>query len=332
MISVYVFGQPYWGSRIAQALTRPAEEMRATFVSPRSYPRLLAARPGSGRRGGGPGAGPSSGQANRVFLMRVGYRAGGTTPRGRLFDAYWSLLRQTNRSAVVCHYWLGTDVLNTLEERRAGTLRKDTLESICDDLHLADAQWLAEELASVGINAVTAHVPAAHRTPAAVPPLPAEFSALTYLANLRYDFYGGDTILDSARQLPDVRFDVVGSTGAPHRESPPNVRWHGWVDDMPRYYAESTVVIRVPRHDGLGETVVEGLLNARHVIYTYDVPFVRKIAPVTPETLAAEIASFRDAHLAGRLEPNVEGREYALVEFDEAREAEHLASILRGRA
>jgi hypothetical protein len=316
MISVVVLGQPYWASRVALALNRPDEGMRATFISSRNYPRLIASRQ----------------RADRVFLMRVGYRAGGTTPRGRLFDAYWSMLRRLNRSAVTCHYWLGTDVLNTLEELQAGTLRKGVIESIRSDLHLADASWLTEELASAGIDAVTAHVPAAHRTPVSAPPLPAEFSALTYLANLRYDFYGGDTILDAAAMLPDVRFDIVGSTGAPDRRSPPNIRWHGWVSDMPRHYAESTAVIRIPRHDGLGETVVEGLLNARHVIYTHAVPFVRQIRPATPEALAAELTSLRDAHLAGKLQPNLEGREYALVEFDEARQADHLASVLRSRA
>ena len=46
---------------------------------------------------------------------------------------------------------------------------------------------------------------------------------------------------------------------------------------MPRYYADTTVVVRIPRHDGLGETVVEGLLNARHVLYTHELPFVRTV-------------------------------------------------------
>jgi hypothetical protein len=290
--------------------------MRCTFVSSSGYARLLTKSP----------------RADRVFIMRVGYRAGATTARGRLFDAYWSLLRRSMRTAVACHYWLGTDVLDTLEEARAETLRREVIASIRDDLHLADAPWLASELESVGIHAVTAHVPVPHRAPAVPPPLPDEFSALTYLPENRFDFYGGDAILDAARRLQDVRFDVVGCADEPARHAPPNIRWHGWVTDMPHYYAATTVVVRIPRHDGLGETVVEGLLNARHVVYTHEVPFVRTVSPATPEALVTELAALRDAHLAGRLQPNLAGREYALVEFDEARLADHLAAVLRSRA
>ena len=300
---------------MALALDAPAEDMRASFVPQVAYPRLLA-RP----------------SADPVLLMRVGFRVGATTTRGRLFDIYWSLLRRTRPRAVACHYWLGSDVLGTSEEARAGTLRWAALRGARDDLHLADAPWLVAELEAVGIHALNAHVPVPHGTPSSPPPLPAEFSVLTYLAASRFEFYGGETVLEAARRLPHVRFDVVGATGAPGGQSPPNVRWHGWVSDMPRYYAGSTVVVRIPRHDGLGETVVEGLLNARHVIYTYELPCVRTVRPVTPEALVAELATLRDDHVAGRLMANLDGRAYALDAFDEARLARELVALVRERA
>ena len=315
MIDVLVLGQPYWGQRIARALDTPVRDMRAAFIPQRSYARLLA-RP----------------RSDRVFLIRAGYRIGATTTRGRLFDAYWSLLRRSLRNAIPCHYWLGSDVLDTTDEARSGTLRWAALRGTRDDLHLADAPWLASELESVGISAVTAHVPVAHRAPSSAPPLPAEFSVLTYLAANRFEFYGGDTILEAARRLPGVRFDVVGTTGAPDRQSPPNVRWHGWVSDMPQYYADAVVVVRIPRHDGLGETVVEGLLNARHVVYTHEVPFVQTVWPVTSEALVVALSGLRDDHLAERLEANLAGRAYALEAFDEERLARHLAQLVRERA
>jgi glycosyltransferase involved in cell wall biosynthesis len=315
MIEIFVLGQPFWGQRIARALDAPPDGMRAAYVPQGGYARLLA-RP----------------RSDRVFLVRAGYRIGATTTRGRIFDAYWSLLCRSLRNAVRCHYWLGSDVLDTVEEARAGTLRLAAVRGTGHDLHLADAPWLVSELESVGIHAVTAHVPAAHRAPSSAPALPAEFSVLTYLAAHRFEFYGGDAILAAARRLPDVRFDVVGATGAPDRQSPSNVRWHGWVTDMPRYYANATVVVRIPRHDGLGETVVEGLLNARHVLYTHEVPFVRTVWPATPDSVVAELGALRDEHLAGRLEANVAGRAYALEAFDESKLARDLAGLLRERA
>lgn len=314
MTSVIVLGQPYWGRQIARAVDAPADGLRAEFIPQRAYPRLLLRR-----------------RSEDMLLMRAGYRVGATTARGRLFDAYWSLMRRSFRDAVACHYWLGSDVLDTINEARAGTLRWAALRGAADDLHLADAPWLVSELESVGIHAVNAHVPVAHRAPVSPPPLPAEFGVLTYLATSRFEFYGGDVILEAARRLPDVRFDVVGTTGMSDRQSPPNVRWHGWVTDMPRYYANATVVVRIPRHDGLGETVVEGLLNARHVLYTHEIPHVRTVWPATAETVVAALAALRDDHLAHRLEPNLAGRAYALEAFDEARLTGRLAALLRER-
>jgi hypothetical protein len=315
MTRVLVLGQPYWGQRVALALDAPAEGMRVSFVPQAAYPRLLA-RPSS----------------DPILLMRVGYRIGATSTRGRLFDAYWSLLRRSLRNAVPSHYWLGSDVLDTSEEARAGTLRWAALRGARDDLHLADAPWLVAELEAVGIHAVNAHVPVPHRAPSSPSPLPAEFSVLTYLAASRFEFYGGVALLEAARRLPDVRFDVVGATEAPGLQSPPNVRWHGWVADMPRYYANTTVVVRIPRHDGLGETVVEGLIHARHVVYTHELPFVRTVCPPTPDALVAELAALREDHVAGRLVANLAGRAYAMEAFDEARLTRELIALVRERA
>ncbi len=315
MTRVLVFGQPFWGRRVTSALDAPAEDVCATFVPQAAYARLLI-RP----------------SADPVLLMRVGYRVGATTTRGRLFDTYWSLLRRTHPRAVACHYWLGSDVFDTSEEARAGTLRWAALRDARADLHLADAPWLVDELEAVGIRAINAHVPVPHRAPSSPPPLPAEFSVLTYLAASRFEFYGGVALLEAADRLPAVRFDVVGAAESPCQQSPPNVRWHGWVADMGRYYANTTVVVRIPLHDGLGETVIEGLIHARHVVYTHELPFVRTVSPPTAEALVLELAALRDDHVAGRLVANLGGRAYAMEAFDEARLTSDLVALVRDRA
>jgi glycosyltransferase involved in cell wall biosynthesis len=316
MISVAVLGQPYWGGLVSRALNAPAAGVRSVFVPPRGYGRLLL----------------RSGDSDRQFIMRVGYRTGATTARGRIFDAYWSLLLRSAPKAIACHYWLGTDVLNTLEEARAGTLRRKTIAAIRDDLHITVAPWLTSELESVGIKAITADVPVPLHAPANPPALPDDFGVLTYLPGRRFDFYGGNEILGAARCLPDVRFDIVGSINLPAEDVPSNLHLHGWVTDMPRYYANATVVVRLPHHDGMGETVVEGLLNARHVIYTHDLPHVRRISPVTTTTLVDALSEIRDAHLAGHLGLNLAGREYALAAFDEANLTARLISVIKARA
>ena len=316
MIRILVLGQPFWASRIAEALDAHAPDMRATFVPQGRYARLLAAPP----------------RAERMVIIRAGYRVGATTWRGRIFDAYWAMLRRSLPAAARCHYWLGTDVMDTLEESRKGTLRRSAVESAGDDLHLADAPWLADELEGVGIQAHTAHVPQRYRAPAEVSPLPPELTVLTYLPMDRFAFYGGDAIMAAARALPDVQFDVVGRTLASPPSAPANVSWRGWVTNMAERYAAASVVVRVPRHDGFGATVIEGLLSARHVVYTHPVPFVRRVWPPTPENLYEALAGYREAHRAEGLGLNAAGRAYAIGEFDEMRLAGRLAALVRERA
>jgi hypothetical protein len=312
MTRVLVLGQPDNAARIARALSSRTDEVRASFFQPGSYARLLATP-----------AGPDP-----DVIMRVGFRVGATTTRGRLFDAYWSLLRRRLPNAVRCHYWLGTDVLNTLEEARAGTLRRGALSATRGDLHLAVAPWLTAELESVGLRATTALLPAEQPAPRVAPPLPPEFSVLTYLPAARFEFYGGEAFLEATRRMPNVRFDVVGGPGERARPATANVRWHGWIDDMAQRYAQTTVVARIPSHDGFGNTVIEGLLNARHVIYTHEVPFVRKVWPATAEALVAALGELQDAQVEGRLAPNHAGRAYALEEFDDEKLMQDLLALL----
>ncbi|MEO8462858.1 MAG: hypothetical protein ABI555_06580 [Chloroflexota bacterium] len=316
MIDVLILGQPNWGSHIANALNEHSIDVRARFIPERSYARLLGSRP----------------RSRRCIIMRAGYRIGGTTVRGRLFDAYWALLRRSLPDAVPCHYWLGTDVLDTLLEAQAGTLRSRALASTRDELHIAAAPWLVPELESVGLQVTMAYVPGKFNIPDDVAPLPAAFSVLTYLPPRRFEFYGGAIMLEVAHRLPDIQFDIVGNTGDGMPLAPSNVRWHGWVADMIEAYANTTLVVRIPRHDAGGGSMVEGLFNARHVVYTYDVPFVCRVQPVTPETVADAVATYHEAHAAGRLGLNLAGRAYALQEYDEVKRAERVLTLLRAHA
>lgn len=312
MTSVFVLGQPYWASRIAEALHDPDGGLTAEFVAQRGYVGLLAARP-----------------AAPLVMLRVGYRVGGTTPRARAFDAYWTLLRRRFPHAFGAAYWLGTDVLDTLEEATAGTLRWSVLADSSVDLHIAGAPWLAEELSSVGLRAVTAYVPLPYRAPATVPALPMKFTVLTYLPGERFSFYGGDAIFEAARRLPDVAFQVVGREVRESRSAPLNMAFRGWVGNMDAIYRGSTVVLRVPRHDGLGATVIEGLLYGRHVVSTHPLPSVRQVWPVTPEALVDALGSLRDAQAMGTLKANSLGRAHALREFDAATLVDRLRALMR---
>jgi hypothetical protein len=249
-----------------------------------------------------------------------------------LFDAYWDLICRAQPRSARCHYWIGSDVMKTVEAFAMGSLRSRAFEAARSDIHLTVAPWLTEELASVGIRATTALLPPPLHIPKVAPPLPRDFSALTYLPAHRFDFFGGPVIMEAARRLPNIRFDVVASEHESRWSAPASVRWHGWVSDMSKRYAEASVIIRLPAHDGFGKTVIEGLMNARHILYTQTVPFVRKVWPVSVQSLEANLIELHDAHADGRLVPNDGGRAYALDTFNLANLARHLQTHIRATA
>jgi len=88
----------------------------------------------------------------------------------------------------------------------------------------------------------------------------------------------------------------------------------GWVEDVEALYRQTTVFVRLTHHDGTAFTVLEAESRARHVIWTYDRPGV--ITARGHDAVKAALADLYARHQAGTLEPNAEGRDYALGHFN----------------
>jgi hypothetical protein len=233
VIRVALLGQPFWCRRLVELFRKRGEDLSPVFV-PLGLPSLLKAA-----------------RSADVF-MRVGYRPGGATWRARAFDAAWAGLRALNPKALGVHYWIGTDVLNTLEDQRAGRLRPGPMARAKGDLHWADAPWLVDELATVGLSARSIPLPVPLKDVTPPERLPAPFTALTYIPDPRWEFYDGPSILEAATRLPQVRFEVIGGTGTRVERPLPNLSFHGWQEDVRPFLARAAVAIRLVRHDGMG--------------------------------------------------------------------------------
>jgi hypothetical protein len=247
---------------------------------------------------------------------------------GRSFDAFWNLLRTISRHPPVVHYWLGSDVFRTVRDHAGGKLRTRVFESIMNDHHLADAPWLAEELAQVGIRSTVMHIPAPNLRSAEVTPLPEQFSVLTYIPDTRFAFYGGNSIYQAAANLPDIQFVVVGGNGRWARDPLPNLRFMGWQNDLTPFYQESSVVLRIVEHDSIGVTVKEALSFGRHVIYSYPLPHTLHVPFNHAAKLTSALNDLHTLHKRHLLLPNTSGWSYALQEFNEARDARQFAEYI----
>lgn len=223
------------------------------------------------------------------------------------------------RNGVRVLYWIGTDVLHATRALRSGQLSAETLRAIQSVVNVAGAQHLSDELADAGIPATTVWFPAGKLVPPEqAKPLPSQFRVLTYMpsgAHERFRFYGGVQITEAARALPDVDFAIMGITSAPV-DLPPNVTLLGRVENPAAEYDRSTVVVRLVEHDAVGGTVVEGLMHARHVLYSYDLAHTERVLFGDVAGLIDALRRHKRLHDAGKLGPNAQGRAWVLERYD----------------
>ncbi len=217
------------------------------------------------------------------------------------------------RKPVLWH-WIGSDVLSVSTNTSA--FRRRLVDKFIvrgGAGHLADSPQLAEELRELGVSASVVRL-LTKCMEAAVEPLPARPCVLAYWNDERMKFYGGDIVMQLAREFPQVEFKIVAANGVGVADAPPNVKFLGYQKDLGPIYRQCTALIRLPEHDSLSAMVLEALARGRYVIYN---------KPMEGVYYAADIdharAALRD--ILGLSQPNVKGAAMVKREFSLDREA-----------
>jgi hypothetical protein len=214
---------------------------------------------------------------------------------------------------IVLH-WIGTDVLKAPPSLASGG---GLLKLARRMTHWVTAPWLAEELSRIGIDADFVPFTGQKRKAylASVPPrLPSRFTVVTGIPEERPNFYHWPDISRLAAEFPEIEVLVVRAEGGFAAGCPPNVRFLGWVQNMYDVYARSTVAVRMTRHDGYTGSVQEPLILGRHVVWTY--PFPGALLARDYDDLRGHIRRLIELHDNGRLEINLEGRDYIRRNLD----------------
>jgi len=225
------------------------------------------------------------------------YQIGGRVTMGKFLRA----VKLMKKQKLIMH-WAGSDVFGQraiLERGKANSWLMGNVH------HWAVSQWLAQEVGQLGLRCEWVPLPPGN-VPDEPSPLPNEFSVLVYMPDIRRsDLYGLDLILQVARYLPHIPFDLVGLLYGRIDDASPNLRIHGRIPDLAQFYKRASVVWRPTRHDGLSFMVLEGLGYGRHVLWSYAFP---GCIQVTDATAARNtIADLYAMHKDGRLGINREG-------------------------
>ncbi len=199
-------------------------------------------------------------------------------------------------------FWCGSDVLHAKH-----LLAKDKLDPwVASQIHWAASPSLAEEVRSLGLRCE--FVQASFVDPVASPkPLPEKFSVLVFMPRAdRGELYGWDRILQVAKSLPSMDFQLVGLHAGQALQGPKNISVHYFTDNLTPFYEKTTVLWRPVRHDaGVSFMVLEALAHGRHVLYTYPIQGAQQVHDAAEAK--QQLENLRALHEARTLSLNYAG-------------------------
>lgn len=240
-----------------------------------------------------------------IWSADVVYSINGTISKSKVFDITLWLGKK------LIMQWAGTDVLKAIDNYKRKSANPKFISKV---KHFSEAPWLIEELKEVGIEAKQLYFTTfEERNSIKRSKLPDNFTILTYLGNNRADFYGLKHIIALAEALPDVLINVVGENRL-NQQLPNNIHMLGWVNDMEQLYNDSVVFIRMTKHDGFPNSVIEALSHGMYVCWNNK--YLHTIHTPTSESLIKAVSKLKKDFSRNELNLNVAGQDFVEKEFD----------------
>ena len=243
-----------------------------------------------------------------VFLLPnadIVYSINGTITGSKVFD-----IALRNRVKCIMH-WVGTDVLNAIQAHKSGDFRLDFIEKVH---HLCEVDWIQDELKPIGIHAKILNFASFNHSFEIQVPKGKKLRLLTYMSDARAEFYGLPKVIELAKVFPEVSFTIVGAKASDFHPLPKNVEALGWVENIDFHFDNSHATIRIPKHDGLSNFVLESLARGKHVLYNH--PYSHCNFCPTHENLEQAIRQLKQTVEQDTFKPNLAGKQFVEREFN----------------
>jgi hypothetical protein len=253
-----------------------------------------------------------------IRSAHVVYSINGATHGSKVID---EAIRRDRR---IIFHWVGSDVISARQDSEKKVINPGYLNK---PTHLADAPWLMDELAVLGIKAQFLPLITFADIEETPSDMPEQFSVLTYIPQHKEEFYGIGHIIQLAEKFPHLSVRIAGLSSY-NNPLPDNIRLLGWVKNMEEEIRRNSVCVRMPVHDGLSFFVIEALANQRYVIYNQ--PFEPCIFAATSHSLIEAVAALHLKHEQGILLPNSTGRDYIRNHFNETKVLNTMGQLLHG--
>lgn len=215
----------------------------------------------------------------------------------------------------VISHWIGTDVLLAKENNNLNKVVKYI------DCNLTCSPVLKEELKEMGINAIEMPiVPNWNNTNYSE--LPVKHSVLVYMPEKKEEFYGLEYVKYAAETYPELKFYIVANDNDTLNLK--NVQFLGRIshEKMEKLYDKITILLRMPKHDGLSLMLLEALIKGKEIIYSYKFPYTQYAAS------KEEVSDKINEIIQKQPEFNKLGHQYVLKNYNINDIKENLKKIL----
>jgi len=216
----------------------------------------------------------------------------------------------------VIMHWIGTDVLN-IEKSKFNSINQKMV-----NMNLVCSPILQKELQNYKIEAQLVPI-VPHDMNFALSKVPEEHAALFYLPTDKEEFYGIQYLEILADKFKNINFYVVGNEKKQFKNS--NIKNLGKISpaEMEKLYDKISVLVRIPKHDGLSIMLLEALMRGKYVLYCYEFPFAYKA--ITEEEVLEKFSKI----VSEKPSENKGSRDYILKNYNMQKIKEDLYQMLK---
>lgn len=207
--------------------------------------------------------------------------------------------------------WQGSDVMLAKERFYNGTILMDYINY---STHVTDFDYLKKELEEIGIKSKILSFK--HLTTNKLNINYDKISILSYVGKNNEGLYGIDFIIEAAKVLVDIEFNIIGTNAINYDNLPENLFVHGWkvqseVIDLMKI---NPIFLRMTKHDGNALSVYEALSLGCEVIWTYPSEFTNRAN--NSSELIYQILELKNKIEERKMAPNFQKSALVLKSFD----------------
>lgn len=216
-------------------------------------------------------------------------------------------------------HWVGSDIWGMLNTSWLNIKNLRTVFENNSFIHLVEMEQTRLELEELGIEARVVPLPPLKLYD--VMPFPKQFNVAVYMPETNQEFYYPKLMEDVAEALPDIEFSFFGNQFKQQKIK--NIQYMGYIDDMEKFIADCSAIVRLTVHDGMPLSLAEFVMAGRNALFNIKLPHMMFVNSSSVDLIAQKIRDLK------KLPLNVEGSKYYRELMDHEKYKKTITDLLK---